>query len=135
MRTPVRKSNDGYYYFQIDLNNAKSGFEDCLETSTFNRLHDRGQIFAEYAHPKLDDHVDPRVKLARVRELHHTRFAGQIKIKELTRDNILCEFVPHGPFKQAAIELDMCKQLWVAPRLLLDTDGNVMDIITYDVVA
>lgn len=131
---PVTKTKDGYYIFTINLNHTPDGFEDCLDSSAFVRLANKNQLFAEVGHPRLDDHVDPRIKLRRQYELHPGRVAAQIHVREVHHDFLGCELIPFGPHQNLINELDMSKALWVAPRLIMNVDGELTDIITYDLV-
>lgn len=133
-RIPVTMTREGKYLFKIDLDDVPSGFEDCLEDSTFHRLLNKGMALAELGHPQLDDHVDPRVKLLRLKQIYQERVAANIRITTATPDYLIGEVIPQGIHAGIVKELDLNKALWIAPRIVFDVDGNLVDIVTYDLV-
>lgn len=131
---PVIKTAGDKYQFTIDLNKTPDGFEDALEESSWKKLLLAGQSFAEVGHPTVDDHVDPRIALMRLRQIYPERVCAHVRVVSNNVDYLFCELKPHGPHAHLIQYLDSIRKLFVAPRLVFNEDSQVTNIITFDVI-
>lgn len=134
MLIPVNKFTDGVYRFTIDLNLTPEGFENNLEGSNWRRLLLKDISYAELGCPTVDDHIDPRIALMRLREIHPERVCAHIRVINNTKDNLYCELKPRGPHAHIIQYLDSIRKLFVSPRLIFNEDSEIVNIITFDVV-
>lgn len=134
MMIPVTKAAGDKYQFTIDLNKTPDGFEDALEESSWKKLLLTGQSFAEVGNPTVDDHVDPRVALMRLRQIYPERVCAHIRVVSNNADYLFCELKPYGPHAHLIQYLDSIRKLFVAPRLVFNEDRQVINIITFDVI-
>lgn len=134
MIIPVVKAAGDKYRFTIDLNKTPAGFEDALEESSWQNLLLSGQSFAEVGRPTVDDHVDPRIALMRLRQIYPERVCAHVRVVSRNNDYIFCELSPHGPHAHLIQYLDSIKKLFVSPRLIFNEDSQVVNIITFDVI-
>lgn len=131
---PVRKDTDGMLKFRVNYDEMPEGFLDGLDDSDFVRLTKIGKAYVEVGHPVVDDHIDPRIALMRLRQIYPERVCGQIVVPNVDNDGftaILCE---HGPHAHLLKYLDSIKKLFVAPRLVFNVDGEYSNVVTFDVV-
>lgn len=134
MMIPVIKTAGDKYQFTVDLNKTPDGFEDALEESNWRKQLLLGQAYAEVGHPSVDDHVDPRIALMRLRQIYPERVCAHISVINNNADYLLCELKPQGPHAHLIQYLDSIRKLFVAPRLLFNEDSQVINIITFDVI-
>lgn len=128
---PLKRDRDGYYYFSVPFDTTKWGFEDAIETSKFSERLGRGSAFAEISHPVTDDHQDPRVISARLSTIDVNRIMGKIDLVQNNSEGFKCRITPHGHFAGSLIP--SCSYR-VAPRVIVDDEGKVIDIVTFDFV-
>lgn len=133
---PVRHYGDNEYpyNFVIDLNDTPAGFEDILEESNWANLLRKNQAFVEFKPPAVDNHVDPRIALTRQLEIHTNRICAHVRIQSSTQDKVFCSLKPYGPHAEVIPYLDSIKKLYVAPRLIYDLEGDLVNIVTFDVI-
>lgn len=119
------------YEFDVHYDTTPEGFEDKLESSTFSERLGKGTCFSEVSHPVVDDHQDPRVILKRQKEIDPRRVQAQLVLLQSNSEGFKCGLIPAGPYQGAL--MDTCNYR-VAPRMITDEDGKVIDIITFDFV-
>ncbi|ARV76824.1 hypothetical protein PHABIO_193 [Pseudomonas phage Phabio] len=134
MLIPVNKVTDNLYRFTIDLNLTPEGFENNLEHSNWRRLLLTGNSYAELGCPTVDDHIDPRIALMRLRQIYPERTCGHISVSGNDKDRMYCDLKPHGPHAHILKYLDSIRKLFVSPRLIFNEDSEIVNIITFDVV-
>lgn len=127
----LEHDRDGYYYFSVPFDTTKWGFEDAIESSKFSERLGRGVAFAELSHPVTDDHQDPRVIFARLSTIDVNRIMGKIELVQNNSEGFKCRIAPYGHFGGSL--MTSCNYR-VAPRVILDDEGKVIDIVTFDFV-
>lgn len=118
-----------HWTFTVHFDETAPGFEDVLQDSSFNRRLIEEKCFAELSPPVIDDHQDPRVAMTRLHVIDTQRVVGKITLYRFNTDSFTCLFTPCGP--KAGTFLPSVNYR-IAPRLIQDDDGNVLDIITFD---
>lgn len=103
---------------------------------------EKGHIFCEYDAPIIKpcqtaaDAIDATV---RVRSVDTSRVCGYVSYFSWGvvdgRFQLNGAFTPYGPLKSQAIELMRSGSIIISPRILLDTDGKIVCIASFDVVA
>lgn len=131
---PVRRENNGDLMFRVNYDDLPSGFLDMIENSDFVRMAKQGMAFAEVGHPVVDDHVDPRIALMRLRQLYPERVCGLVKVALEDGDGFWCHLDESGPHAHLLRYLDSIKKLFVAPRLVFNVDGELVNVVTFDVM-
>lgn len=131
---PVRREQNGKLIFRVNYDHMPEGFLDCIDESDFTRLCQRDQAFTEACNPVIDDHIDPRIALMRLRQIHADRVCGVIRVFRHDIDGFDAELAEHGPHAHLLNYLDNIKKLFIAPRLIFNEDRQVINIITFDVI-
>lgn len=103
---------------------------------------EKGHIFCEYDAPIIKpcqtvaDAIDATV---RVRSVDTSRVCGYVSYFSwgVVEDQFQFNgaFTPYGPLKSLAIELMRSGTITISPRILLDPDGKIVCIASFDVVA
>ncbi len=108
----------------------------------FQRLLRQSVVYCEYGNPDLGDVTYDRVveTISRMKTIEMSRVCGvitnaMVEIRDEERVLVTATFTPAGPYKDVVVDLMKSSgQLCLGARFLLNEEGKIFSVPTWDVV-